>query len=40
MKKVYQEIISDTNGDCLRATVASLFDKDLEEVPHFIEFGR
>jgi hypothetical protein len=37
MKKVYQEIISSDNGDCMRACVASLFELDLYDVPHFLE---
>lgn len=33
MKKVYQKIISSTEGDCVRAAVASILDLELEEVP-------
>jgi len=36
MKKVYQTIIDSHRGDCLRATIASLFELEIEQVPHFI----
>jgi hypothetical protein len=39
MKKVYQTIISGTNGDCMRAAVASLLEIPLESVPDFKSFG-
>jgi hypothetical protein len=39
MKKVYQQNVSDVSGDCMRATVASLFEEDIENVPNFIEHG-
>ncbi len=32
-------IIDGENGDCLRASIASLFDLDLQQVPHFILFN-
>ncbi len=35
MKKVYQENVDKGNGDCARAVIASLFDKELHEVPEF-----
>lgn len=38
MTPVYQTIISAENGDCMRATIASLFDKQLHEVPDFLSF--
>lgn len=40
MKKVFQTIVDRETGNCLQAVVASLFEKKLEEVPHFIvDFG-
>jgi len=39
MKKVYQKNVSNINGDCMRAAVASLFNEDIENVPNFIECG-
>lgn len=39
MKKVLQTIVDKGNGNCLQAAAASLFEKDLEEVPHFIQYG-
>jgi hypothetical protein len=35
MTKVYQKIIDKDKGDCMRAVIASMFDKDLEDVPYF-----
>ena len=35
MTPVDQTIICSERGDCMRATVASLFDLELEQVPHF-----
>ena len=35
MKKTYQSKVCNVNGDCCRAVVASLFDKELHEVPEF-----
>jgi len=35
MKKVFQSKICKGEGDCCRAVIASLFDKELEEVPEF-----
>lgn len=37
MKKIYQTIIDKTHGNCMQAAIASLFDKELEEVPNFKE---
>lgn len=39
MKKVYQQNVSNVNGDCMRAAIASLFDEEIENVPNFIENG-
>ena len=39
MKKVYQTIVDRGNGNCMQAVVASLFEKELDEVPHFLEAG-
>ena len=36
MKKVYQTRISNVDGDCSRAVVASLFDLGLCDVPDFV----
>lgn len=33
MKKVYQTIVSKGNGNCVAACVASILDKNLDEVP-------
>lgn len=38
MNKILQTIVDKGNGNCLQAVVASLFEKDLEEVPHFIQY--
>ena len=35
MKKILQENINKGSGDCARAVIASLFDKELHEVPEF-----
>ena len=39
MKKVYQRIVDANKGDCMQATMASLFDEEYENVPPFIELG-
>lgn len=39
MKKVYQQIVDGQKGDCMRATVASIFEEDIHNVPNFIEYG-
>jgi hypothetical protein len=38
MKKVYQTIVDSEKGNCAQAAIASLFDKDIEGVPNFIEY--
>lgn len=38
MKKVFQSKVSEVDGDCMRAVVASLLELDLNEVPNFIEY--
>jgi hypothetical protein len=38
MKKVYQTIVDENMGNCMQAAIASLFNKNLEDVPNFIEF--
>ncbi|MEK6828925.1 MAG: hypothetical protein AABY15_02280 [Nanoarchaeota archaeon] len=35
MKKVFQSVVCQGTGDCARAAIASLFDKELHEVPKF-----
>lgn len=35
MKPVMQTITSKSRGDCLRAVIASLFELEIEQVPHF-----
>ena len=37
MKKIYQTIVDKENGNCMQAAIASLLDKELDEVPHFLE---
>lgn len=39
MKKVYQRIVDPNKGDCMQATIASLFDEEYENVPPFVELG-
>jgi hypothetical protein len=39
MKKVYQTIVDKDKGNCLQAAIASLFEKELEEVPDFKSFN-
>ena len=39
MTKVFQTVVDKGKGNCMQATVASLFNKELSEVPNFIEFG-
>ena len=39
MKKVYQSKISNTDGDCCRAAIASLFSVGLDDVPPFYPDG-
>lgn len=38
MKKVFQTVVDKGRGNCMQAAIASLFEKELEEVPNFIEF--
>ena len=38
MIPVYQTIVDEKRGDCMRATIASLFDLRLEQVPDFTLF--
>jgi len=35
MKPVDQSIVDPKRGDCFRASIASLFELELEQVPHF-----
>ena len=35
MKPVYSEVYDKFKGDCLRASIASIFDLELCQVPHF-----
>lgn len=39
MKPIFQSIVEKGKGDCQRACIASLFDLQLEQVPHFKLFG-
>ena len=39
MKKIYQTFIDKDKGNCMQAAFASLFDEDLDNVPHFLSFG-
>lgn len=39
MKKIYQTIVDPEKGNCMQAAIASLFEKELSEVPNFIELG-
>lgn len=39
MTPVFQTIISDKQGNCMQAAIASLLDLPLESVPHFVSFG-
>lgn len=40
MKPVDQQIIHGETGDCERAVIASLFNLQLEQVPHFMLYPR
>ena len=37
MKKIYQTVVDEHKGNCMQAAIATLFQKELEEVPNFIE---
>jgi hypothetical protein len=39
MKKVYQTIFKKGTGNCMQASVASLFEDELNNVPHFMSMG-
>ena len=39
MIRVYQTIVDREHGNCMQAAIASLFNKSLNEVPNFKEFG-
>ena len=39
MRNVYQTIIHQGDGDCLRAAAASILDLSIDQVPHFIKFS-
>jgi hypothetical protein len=39
MKKVYQTIVNKGYGNCMQAAIASLMNKDLDDVPNFISFN-
>lgn len=39
MHKVYQTIVDKGRGDCMRAAIASMFELDILQVPHFLMFG-
>lgn len=38
MKKVFQRIVDEGKGDCMKCAIATLLGLDYEEVPHFLEF--
>lgn len=38
MKKVFQTVVDKNKGNCMQAAIASLFNKDLNDVPNFIEY--
>lgn len=35
MTPIFQTIVDPERGDCMRATIASLFDLEIVQVPHF-----
>jgi len=37
MKKIYQTIVDKNEGNCMQATIASLLDKTLDEIPELRE---
>lgn len=36
MKKVYQTEFGEPRGNCLQAAIASILERGLDEVPHFV----
>jgi len=40
MKKVFQQLISKSYGDCTRACLASILELPIDAVPNFIRFGK
>lgn len=38
MKKVFQTIIDKDHGNCEQAAIASLLERELNDIPNFIEF--
>jgi hypothetical protein len=38
-KPIYQTIFHPEKGDCCRAAIATLFNLEAEQVPHFMLFG-
>ena len=39
MKRINQTIMNFKNGNCMQACVASILEKDLDEVPNFMSQG-
>lgn len=39
MKKVNQKIMNFVNGDCYRACICSILEKELEDIPNFQKDG-
>lgn len=37
MKPIHQTMLNNTNGNCLQACIASIFELDLDEVPNFMD---
>jgi hypothetical protein len=40
MKKVIQTVCDPGKGNCMQAVIASLFEKEMDEVPDFINLGK
>jgi hypothetical protein len=40
MKPIFQTIVDKGAGDCERAAIASLFELDITQVPHFLLFDK
>ncbi len=38
MKKVFQKLVCNVKGDCMQASIASLFEMGYDDVPKFIEY--